>query len=137
MQCDGDIDAIDALQVLRLGAGLPVSQQPGCTPIGEATGPPPTSFDLIDEAVAAGDIDEETGLVYEFYAAFGDPRLPTQYEGDDSTVVEIPPLRKMSAMWETLSQEARDLILPFRRTPPEPDSWYSQAPSRANEQLGH
>ena len=49
VQCDGDIDAIDALQVLRWGAALSVSQQPGCTPIGEATGRPPTSFDLIED----------------------------------------------------------------------------------------
>ena len=132
VQCDGDVDTIDALQVLRWGAALSVSQQPGCPPIGEATGPPPTSSDLIAEALAAGDIDEETALVYEFYAAFNDPRLPAEYEGDDSGVPELQLWSKVGAMWETLPQATRDLLLPFMRTPAEPGSWYTPSTSRVS-----
>src|SRR5512145_2052710 len=84
VQCDGDIDPIDALQLLRWDAGLEVSQEEGCAEIGEPVGPAPSSYDLIASALADGDIDQETALVYEFYAAFNDPRLPAQYSGDDS-----------------------------------------------------
>lgn len=73
VQCDGDVDAIDALQVLRWGAALSVTQEPGCAEIGQPLGPPPSSHDLIADALADDAIDEETALVYEFYAAFNDP----------------------------------------------------------------
>lgn len=33
-------------------------------------------------------------------------------------------------MWAGLSQQTRDLILPFMRTPAEPDSWYGQSAGR-------
>lgn len=33
--CDGDVDAVDALQILRFVAGLQPNQQPGCPPIGD------------------------------------------------------------------------------------------------------
>ena len=111
VQCDGDIDTIDALQVLRWGAALAVSQEPGCTPIGDATGPPPTSFDLIEEAVLDGDIDEETGLVYEFYAGFNDPRLPPSTQAMTPRVRRVTlPLRSVADDVGSLSQDARDLI---------------------------
>lgn len=34
MNCDGSVDAVDVLLILRYVASLPVSQPPGCTPIG-------------------------------------------------------------------------------------------------------
>ena len=39
-------------------------------------------------------------------------------------------------MWPGLSQSARDLILPFLRTPAEPDSWYAQAAPPAGRLAG-
>jgi hypothetical protein len=35
IDCDGDVDAVDALQILRFVAGLPVNQQEQCTLIGQ------------------------------------------------------------------------------------------------------
>jgi hypothetical protein len=35
VDCDGDIDAVDALVILRHVAGLPVDNGDGCTPIGD------------------------------------------------------------------------------------------------------
>jgi hypothetical protein len=134
VQCDGSVGPVDALQLLRYDAGLTVNQPAGCTPIGESVGPPRSSYDLIDEAIDEGEIDEETALLYEFYAAFNDARLPTQYKGDDSGVLENPALKKVPGMWEDLSVETRDLLMPFLRTPPEPDSWYAQTQPAAAPQ---
>jgi hypothetical protein len=36
VQCDGDVDAVDALTIQRFIAQLNISQQPGCPPIGVA-----------------------------------------------------------------------------------------------------
>jgi hypothetical protein len=38
VDCDGDVDAVDALRILRYVAGLDPGQPPGCTPIGQALG---------------------------------------------------------------------------------------------------
>jgi hypothetical protein len=35
VDCTGTINAIDALKILRHSASLSVSQQPGCTPVGD------------------------------------------------------------------------------------------------------
>ena len=40
-------------------------------------GTPPSSIELIDQAVANGAISQETGLLYEVFATFSDPRLPS------------------------------------------------------------
>ena len=46
-------------------------------------GPLPTSHALINKAVAAGQLDSETALVYRVYAEFGAERLPAAYRGAD------------------------------------------------------
>src|SRR5438105_4825846 len=46
--------------------------------------PPPTSEELIDQALARGTIAAETVLIDKVYVAFSDPRLPAQYRGAHS-----------------------------------------------------
>ena len=63
------------------------SSGPSATPSIPATSAPPsneepggrTSADLIRAAVAAGSLDDATGLLYRVYAVFGDPRLPAEF----------------------------------------------------------
>ncbi len=38
VDCDGDVDAVDALKILRKVANLSVLQEPGCPPVGSAVG---------------------------------------------------------------------------------------------------
>jgi hypothetical protein len=59
VQCDGDVDPIDALQLLRFDAGLTVNQEEGCAGIGEPVGPPPSSEELIAQALADDEITYE------------------------------------------------------------------------------
>lgn len=35
VDCDGQISPVDSLKILRYDAGLSVSQEPGCPPIGD------------------------------------------------------------------------------------------------------
>ena len=35
IDCDGDVDAVDALQILRFVAALPVAQDEPCTNVGD------------------------------------------------------------------------------------------------------
>lgn len=127
--CDASINSVDALRILRHAAALQNSVPQGCTPIGELIGPTeppgPTSYELIDGALANGDIDPETALIYKTFAAFGDSRLPAQYEGDDSGVEENSVTKELGSKWGTLSQQTQDTLAPFMKTPPEADSWYS------------
>lgn len=86
----------------------------------------PSSFNLIDEAVAKGEIDAETGLVYGMYAIFQDPRLPAQYRGDNSRVLEAEVQTRAPRQWNTLKPETRDLLLPFMIPPNYAGSWFDQ-----------
>ena len=83
----------------------------------------PSSFDLIDKAVADHLIDEETALVYTTYAAFGDTRLPAQYQGADSEVEDTGALRQAVAQWDSLSPQAQAILTPFLTAPSAPGSW--------------
>ena len=134
VNCSGTIDAIDALLILRQVAGLPVNLPAGCTPIGQAIGPAPSSFDKIDEALADGTISDEQALLYRMYASFGDSRLPPQYKGDDSGVTENPAMGELPDAWGGLSQDTKDGLAPFLKTPAEAGSWLELQPSAAASQ---
>lgn len=95
--------------------------------IGSGTGVgQPTSAELIDAAVASGKLSAETGLTYKVFAAFRDPRLPTEYKGDDSKPHDAPWLRQAAAQWRQLSKATRDTLAPFIQPPVYVQSWYGQ-----------
>jgi hypothetical protein len=89
----------------------------------------PTSEYLIDEALANGEIDEETALTYKVFAAFGDTRLPTQYAGDDSQVLDSHVMDKIVATWDTLSPQTQAVLDPFFVPPYYEGSWHDLATS--------
>ncbi len=86
---------------------------------------PPTSGDLIAEALAAGEIDEETALLYHVYADFADPRLPAEYQGDDTLAGdgEVLGVQDLSG----LSPQAQAALAPFLLPPSAPGSWLELA----------
>ncbi|HSP55344.1 MAG TPA: dockerin type I repeat-containing protein, partial [Dehalococcoidia bacterium] len=88
VNCDSAINAVDALRILRYVAGLSNTASNGCVRIGDSLVAGPSSIDLIEAAVGAGDIDQETALKYEVFALYADSRLPAQYTGDDRQPVE-------------------------------------------------
>ncbi len=118
VDCSAVVDSIDGLLILRFVASLSVNTPAGCTPIGDPLGPPgPTSAELIDQALADHQIDSETALVYKVFAAFGDSRLPQQYRGDDSRVLDSDVMVEVSTRWATLTQDTRSTLVPFFAPP--------------------
>lgn len=83
----------------------------------EATPLPPTSFDLIDAALSAGDIDAETALVYSVFEEFDDPRLPGPYRGRDDGFFETRATQEARRLFDTLSPDTQQILAPFLSVP--------------------
>ena len=73
----------------------------------------PSSRDLIDAAAAAGTITAEQALTYRVFAEFKDPRLPAEYQGDDTQGYNGDVISDLIAAVPTLSENAKDTLGPF------------------------
>ncbi len=93
--------------------------------------PKPTSYVLIDRALEAKRIDEETAHKYRVFAAFGDERLPREYRGAVETGDRSIEIDRAGARLETFSAETRAAIAPYFMRPDQPGSWVEL--SRADE----
>lgn len=82
-----------------------------------------SSFDLIDQAQTAGQLDEVTALEYRVFATFGDPRLPAAYRGDQTGVTESQALEDLGNRLDSLPAEAQSLLAPFLLPPAYQGSW--------------
>lgn len=82
-----------------------------------------SSFELIDEALAAGELDPETAVEYKAFALFKDPRLPAAYQGDDSNVLETDTFDDIYEVWASLSPAGQQIIEPFLIPPAYVGSW--------------
>ena len=85
--------------------------------------PAKTSYQLIDEALAAKRIDGETAHKYRVFAAFGDSRLPSEYRGANAAFELPPEIDEIGSLLETLSATTRAEVAPFFMRPEEPGSW--------------
>jgi len=105
--------------------------------LNKATVTTPSSVQLIDQAVAAGKISAETGLIYKVFATFSDARLPSQYIGagigrdGDGIMDEVV----AQARAGTLSASAIQTLTPFFVPPDHAGSWYALQ-SGASAQAG-
>ncbi len=70
MDCNGDVDAVDALRILRHAAGLNPNLPQGCDPIGPADASPKGDMDC------NGDVDAVDALRILRHAAGLNPNLP-------------------------------------------------------------
>ena len=91
-----------------------------------------TSLDLIDQAVTDGELDSETALIYKTYAAFNDPRLPAEYAGDASGVVNPDFLWEATGNFDTLSPATQEILAPFLIPPMYSGSWWDLQQSSLN-----
>ena len=127
---------------LKVKAGEPriaASQPPGtyrliacigrsCTASKKAltvTQTPVGTRDLVKQAVAAGKLSAEQGLVYRVFGAFGDRRLPAKFAGDPA-VTEDTVMRDAAAQWPKLSSAQQKQLRPFFLPPAAPGSWASR-----------
>ena len=101
--------------------GSPRTQDPG------QADPPPSSYQLIDRALKAKRIDEETAHKYRVFAAFGDSRLPAAYRGTDTRPEPPPEVDIVGSLLDTFSPQTRAELEPFFMRPDEPGSWITLA----------
>ena len=83
----------------------------------QATPLPPTTFQLIDQALANGTLDAETALVYKVFFEFNDSRLPTQYQGRDNQFFEATAIKEAARQFNTLSSATQQILAPFLQLP--------------------
>ena len=85
----------------------------------------PDSFTLINRALAAGQIDAETAHKYRVFAAFGDTRLPSAYDGDDHFADLPDEVEEAGRLLRTFSAQTQAELAPFFKRPNAPGSWVS------------
>lgn len=83
----------------------------------QATPLAPTTFELIDKALADGVIDAETALVYKVFHEFSDDRLPAEYRGRDDGFFESVALQKAATIFNTLTPATQQILAPFLEFP--------------------
>lgn len=88
-----------------------------------ATGP--TSTQLIDAALAAGNITAEQALIYKMFAEFRDPRLPAGFVGRPSHNADTRIVAEVALAWPGLSAATRQILEPFFILPMYEGSWFS------------
>jgi hypothetical protein len=82
-----------------------------------------SSYTLIAQALAAGQIDQETAYKYRVFAAFGDSRLPVPYRGDDAGIEVPPSVLEAGSLVQSFSAQTQADLAPFFMPPAEPGSW--------------
>jgi hypothetical protein len=85
--------------------------------------PRPTTYALIDRALEAKRLDEETAHKYRVFAAFGDERLPREYRGAVERGDRASEIDRAGARLETFSSATRAELAPYFMRPDQPGSW--------------
>lgn len=84
------------------------------------------ALSLIEEALADGDLDEETATLYRLYAAFGDDRLPAEFEVGGYVDAGVA-VRKARASFDSLSAAGQEAVRPFLIPPIYEGTWYQDS----------
>lgn len=92
-------------------------------------GPPPTSQDLIEKALAAGTIDYPTSLEYRVWALFNAPELPDAYDGAGNAGEDTSLFIELSRVQGQLPAAIAAAIAPYLVRPNDPLSMYSIPPA--------
>lgn len=90
--------------------------------------PPPTSQDLIEQALERGEIDYPTSLLYRVWALFLAPDLPEAFDGAGSGGEDTYLGMELSQVLGTLPPGIEAAIAPYLVRPTDPTSIYSQEP---------
>lgn len=91
---------------------------------------PPTSAELIADALDAGEIDEPTSWLYRTWLLFGDPQLPDDFIGEDAPY-EYGLLAQLRDQLDELPKEIRAQVEPYLLRPDDPLSAFT-APAEGN-----
>ncbi|MGC0252244.1 hypothetical protein [Pseudactinotalea sp. Z1748] len=111
----------------------PVEDEDGSLPAPDAPSdepPPTTTTTLVRDAVAAGRLDEPTGLMYRVWGQFNDPRLPQEYRGESASH-DSAALNRAVRELDTLPAEVVEAVGPYLLRPTDPQSAFSHSPDGA------
>lgn len=100
--------------------GLTCAFSPGCEQ------PTLTAFELIDRALAAGEISSETALIYRVFHVYEDDRLPVAFRGSASPTLDTQLVADVLAVYGELSEAGREALDPFLVPPSASGSWLDQ-----------
>ncbi len=120
VDCTGGVGVLDALLIVKYGAGLGAGGAGGCVAIGGEL-PEVDGGGLIDAALERGDITVDEAVLLKAQWAFGDPQLPSQYNvpslgGSVPDEIFEPPAG--------VSAQTLAALEKYRLPPSNPDSWY-------------
>lgn len=101
------------------GAGQPVET------------PQQSSIQLINQAVLAGQLTDEQGLIHQVQAVVGDPALPARYLGNDAGLDGSTVLAEVVAKFATLTPATQAQLQPYLLPPSAPGSWFAQQEANA------
>jgi hypothetical protein len=88
--------------------------------------PPPTSIQLIEQALAAGRLDANTAAIYEVYSLLPNSPLPAEYRGVPDPMVDIAPFAALGKVYATLSPAQKASVVPYLMRPDNRSSAYFQ-----------
>lgn len=72
------------------------------------------SYDLIDEAIAAGRLTAEQGLIYKVYALFSDAQLPSEYLSNGTFFLDADKVMEdVIIQADSLSDSAEQALVPL------------------------
>jgi len=113
---------------LLAGCVRGVDPQPEVTAADEF---PPTSTELIAEALDAGEIDAPTSWLYRTWLYFGDPKLPAEFIGEDAPY-ELGLIAQLRNKLDEMPEEIQAQIEPYLLRPDDPRSAFN-APAAGNQ----
>jgi hypothetical protein len=107
------------------------SPNPPPATVTAAPPPPPTSLYKIEAAEQAGEIDHDTALLYTLYAYYDRDSLPTEYQGDDSTLIVegMHVFGEITTRLDSMPAGVRAKAEPFLLRPDNPASFWNRPPS--------
>ena len=108
------------------GVPSPGSSTDSPLPSDPPSAAPTTSADQIVAAMEAGEIDFPTSLLYRMYAMFGDPRLPSEFDGP-ADEEDLAPLLLATDPEVELPDDIRALMETYIVRPTDPLSAFSGA----------
>ena len=95
-----------------------------------ATNADSSSSELIEAALAKGEIDAEAALSYKVFAVFRDARLPARYKGGAAEEFDASTIEELGTGFDSLSNAAQAVLAPFLLRPADLGSWASPLPAR-------
>ncbi|MGN6186720.1 MAG: DUF6055 domain-containing protein [Thermoanaerobaculia bacterium] len=96
-----------------------------------------TTFDRIDQELAANHINADQAMLYKVFALYGDPRLPQTLRGDDTGITDSLYLTEVASKYPTLPVDIQQQVAPYLIPPFHQNSWWQLRQEQARTRALH